>query len=63
MSKEIKEPKPNTKIVVLCPHCKTNQEGRVGVENTCVNPLCGKTFTPDKETPVVVHGKDGAGEE
>jgi len=50
-----KEPKNNTKTVVLCPHCKTNQEGAVGVENTCANTKCGKTFTPKEEVPVIVH--------
>lgn len=50
-----KDMQPNTKTVVLCPHCKTNQEGKVGVENTCVNTKCGKTFTPEEEVQVIVH--------
>ncbi|MBI4664928.1 MAG: hypothetical protein HY751_00815 [Nitrospinae bacterium] len=55
--------KQSSTTVVLCPHCKTNQEGVVGVENTCVNTLCGKTFTPEAEVKVVVYGKPGEGEE
>ncbi|HJM83209.1 MAG TPA: hypothetical protein QF720_06425 [Nitrospinota bacterium] len=45
----------NTITVVLCPHCKTNQEGVVGQENKCVNSTCGQKFTPNEEVPVIVH--------
>jgi hypothetical protein len=41
------------KIVVLCPHCKANQIGKVGEENTCANPKCGQPFTPEAAVPVI----------
>ncbi len=50
MSEEVK----SSVIVVLCPHCKTNQVGIVGEENKCINTKCEETFVPEDEVPVIV---------
>ncbi len=52
------EPKETNKIIVLCPHCKTNQEGEVGAQNKCINGKCGEAFTSEEAVPVIVHAKE-----
>lgn len=41
-------------VVVICPHCKTNQEGIVNKPNSCINSKCAKEFTPSERVPVIV---------
>ena len=56
MAKETEE-LTTDRIIVLCPQCKTNQEGVVGSENSCINKKCGEKFTPDEAVPVIVHNE------
>ena len=55
MEMRMTEEAVNNITVVICPHCKTNQEGVVGQVNTCVNTKCNEKFTPSEEVPVIVH--------